>query len=981
MIFSGEFHYWRLPDRTRWEPTLKQYKAAGLNAIRIYFHWGFHSPAEGVYHFDGNRDIEYLLNLCEKLNLYVMAAPGPYICAETHAGGYPSWLVAKRHLRIRHNMAMLWRTYDEEFAMHELEWYRQILPIIARHQITNKPQGCVIAVQPDNELFEVMHGLLPVGLHDQMRILAKGARDAGITVPLFTNDGFEEGGWIPRTTFARTGMPHRDQSKGFGIDWYGFDKYVVFAPSSSPKSWLIDDGQGAGEWSEWDPRIVKNAVDKLEKTVRGFGGGAAETPLFCPEMQGGWFNHYLLNHTYDEIFDFFGENYTKLILDSLLAQGVTMNSIYIIYGGTNWGMLGDPDVYTSYDYSACIREYGYISSRLRAVRQSILFSRSFGIYLTKTDRVESPTITLSIPDVLNVQRITAPGVSDQQVEFSFLRNFDKKRRDTFQIEVPFTSYMNQTITLALSCQLPYKQTMTTVGNYVAANGARLILSTLPIITRILTADKSTEVWIVAGNSIGEIAFDNSDKDLDFTGNMRHSLRDQGAAIVIGFGDIQGWTKVSKAGKSMYIVSLSPNDVATLYADFHDPFWHKEEAVSQPTIVTWGSDSAYYNHEEGKLEISYNDDELDLHILSFDKTQVALAQDKYNLPFIYHQPLNRAHQDEPTLQIPLTNWEFRTTDLATLPWTDLVPKGKEIASFDSLDHLYTSGHVLYRTTFKADQGKNVTLSLNARNRATVILNGKIIGGHTTYSRQLFMPGAKIGPDPSFLGSQKHTLPSALLNGVNDLVIAVDSFGLCRQAFIMNDIRNPRGIISAKLSGLDAAAKKEAEDGWKIAGVDVQQLSNPYDTTGWPDERTKSTQWDDMKVIEELTAHPVSTFKVFAADGPRWIRFTFDYDHPADVHAPLRLHLDGAFTAIVLLNDIVVGRYYGNGDGPQHDFYLMDGLIKPQGNQVEMLVYTWNNVDDAQAFISGWPIIPGSGNLIKPFAKHLPDWKVKSDTFSI
>lgn len=59
-----------------------------------------------------------------------------------------------------------------------------------------------------------------------MKILARAARDAGITVPLFTNDGFEEGGWIPRTTFARTGMPHRDQSKGFGIDWYGFDKYV-----------------------------------------------------------------------------------------------------------------------------------------------------------------------------------------------------------------------------------------------------------------------------------------------------------------------------------------------------------------------------------------------------------------------------------------------------------------------------------------------------------------------------------------------------------------------------------------------------------------------------------------------------------------------------------------------------------------------------------------------------------------------------------
>jgi hypothetical protein len=46
MIISGEFHYWRLPDRSRWETILRQYKAAGLNTIRIYFHWGYHSPSE-----------------------------------------------------------------------------------------------------------------------------------------------------------------------------------------------------------------------------------------------------------------------------------------------------------------------------------------------------------------------------------------------------------------------------------------------------------------------------------------------------------------------------------------------------------------------------------------------------------------------------------------------------------------------------------------------------------------------------------------------------------------------------------------------------------------------------------------------------------------------------------------------------------------------------------------------------------------------
>jgi beta-galactosidase GanA len=75
MILSGEFHYWRLPDKSRWKSILQEYKNAGLNTIRIYFHWGFHSPDEGVYHFDGNRDLDYLLTLCEELHLFVLAAP------------------------------------------------------------------------------------------------------------------------------------------------------------------------------------------------------------------------------------------------------------------------------------------------------------------------------------------------------------------------------------------------------------------------------------------------------------------------------------------------------------------------------------------------------------------------------------------------------------------------------------------------------------------------------------------------------------------------------------------------------------------------------------------------------------------------------------------------------------------------------------------------------------------------------------------
>jgi hypothetical protein len=173
-LASGEFHYWRVPDRSRWESILKTYKSCGFNCIRIYFHWGYHSPKEGVYHFDGNRDVDYLLQLCSKLKIFVLAAPGPYICAETQGGGFPLWLIAKRDVGLRH-MSWLFKLWDYKFAEYSKQWIDNIMPILKKHQITEKEDGCVLAVQLENELFEFW-SWLPIGFVDEMKSLAKFTR-------------------------------------------------------------------------------------------------------------------------------------------------------------------------------------------------------------------------------------------------------------------------------------------------------------------------------------------------------------------------------------------------------------------------------------------------------------------------------------------------------------------------------------------------------------------------------------------------------------------------------------------------------------------------------------------------------------------------------------------------------------------------------------------------------------------------------------
>ena len=54
---------------------------------RTYIPWNIHEPEEGVYDFEGMKNIEAFVRLAEKLNLLVILRPSAYICAEWEFGG------------------------------------------------------------------------------------------------------------------------------------------------------------------------------------------------------------------------------------------------------------------------------------------------------------------------------------------------------------------------------------------------------------------------------------------------------------------------------------------------------------------------------------------------------------------------------------------------------------------------------------------------------------------------------------------------------------------------------------------------------------------------------------------------------------------------------------------------------------------------------------------------------------------------------
>src|SRR5438270_523899 len=115
VIWSGEFEYWRLPSSSQWLDILQKMKAEGYNAVTIYFDWAYHSPKPGVYDFSGVRDVDKLLDMAARVGLYVIARPGPYINAETSAGGLPGWLTTQAG-KARTNAADYEAAADEWFT-------------------------------------------------------------------------------------------------------------------------------------------------------------------------------------------------------------------------------------------------------------------------------------------------------------------------------------------------------------------------------------------------------------------------------------------------------------------------------------------------------------------------------------------------------------------------------------------------------------------------------------------------------------------------------------------------------------------------------------------------------------------------------------------------------------------------------------------------------------------------------------------------
>ncbi|MEU1302425.1 glycoside hydrolase family 35 protein [Streptomyces shenzhenensis] len=327
VVWSGEMHPFRLPSPSLWRDVLQKMRAHGYNTVSVHVAWNYHSAAPGHHDFSGVRDLDLFLRTAAETGLYVILRPGPYIGAEVDAGGFPGWLTVTEGTA---------RTADPTYLGHVDEWLTAVNRIARRHQFTDGG-GTILLYQIENEYDP--HADRPTG-RAYMSHLYRKARADGIDVPLFHNDKGANGHWVP-------GSFDTGGDKGGWL--YGFDGYP--APSQTPPD--------RGRFGTGGPTGGASASPRTPGFAAEFGGGRSDP----------WGGAAFDGKGYAEARRTRDAAYERRFHLTNLANGLTLHNVYMTVGGTSWGWLPAPAVYTSYDYGAAVDEARNVTSKIAPMHQ------------------------------------------------------------------------------------------------------------------------------------------------------------------------------------------------------------------------------------------------------------------------------------------------------------------------------------------------------------------------------------------------------------------------------------------------------------------------------------------------------------------------------------------------------------------------------------------------------------------------------------
>ncbi|WP_433375569.1 beta-galactosidase [Actinoplanes sp. CA-142083] len=886
-LWSGEMHPFRVPSPDLWRDVLEKMKAIGFNTVSFYFDWGFHSPAPGVYDFTGVRDMDRLLTIADQVGLYVIARPGPYINAETDGGGFPAWLATQ---------AGRARSDAPDYLAATDEWQSAIDAIIARHQFTDGT-GSVVLYQIENEL-----AATGTSQRNYLQHLYDKARADGIRVPIFHNDKGRNGYWVPPSSTVPGTLPGP-------VDLYAFDGYPggtchtdgsVGSPNAAP-DWGI---QGAG----------------------GAKGGATasdKTPGFTAEFGGGWFDYWGSVGTYPCTAIRQGPGYERVFYGTNIANRLTVQNFYMVSGGTSWGWLPAPVVYTSYDYGAAIDEGRQLRPKAQTLKTLGYFVQSVAplTRVDKGDAVPTSSAATKIEHTVNAETGT-------NFYFAVHNPSSATTDDSFTFPVT-TADGTYTVPLRLNGQ----DAKTLVANY-DLEGNHLVYSTSEIMTHlrgvallhgrdgeagetVLRYPSEPRVQVLEGAA--EAAYDAATGDLRLTYSHHGIIR----------------VRVTAPDRPSLTLLIADEDAAAT-------FWRVDDMlVRGPQLVR----SAHVHN--GRLALTGDtkaSSPLEVwapaRTLTWNGKPVATRPDNGALLAVRNLPGPR------DIALPdLTAWRYaaespeakpgfddaawRTADLTATNSTTKPPAGQVVLTAD--DYGFHHGDIWYRGHFDGPAPASVTLDWGGGGAglAQAWLDGVHLGQRTIPSGVASPPTRNNDTFP--ISSDLQT------DGPHVLSIMVRNNSHNEDGGVNDAHKEGRGVIGATFDGVVPSGVT-----WRIQGTaGVDPVRGPLNNGGLYGERNG---WS-LPGFKDRSWSPVSQPFAAAAPGTSWYRTSFNLRIPADVDASLGLTIgdpavprsDRHYRVLIFVNGWNMGQYIAD-VGPQHTFALPTGVLDPHGRNTIALAVT-------------------------------------------
>jgi beta-galactosidase GanA len=910
VIWGGEFHPFRLPSPDLWRDILQKMKASGFNTVALYFDWGYHSPKQGVYDFSGIRDIDRLLSMAEEEGLYVITRAGPYVNAELSRGGFPGWLVNQRARA---------RTDDPDYLKAADEWLSQINPIIAKHQINADPRRKygVILHQIENEL-----ALTTPSQRRYMDHLYAKARADGITVPLFHNDQGRNGYWVPESS--------KVEKVVHGLnDMYAFDGYPGGTCTVEGKP---TRGVAAPDWGFYGPGGAK-----------GGASASPDTPGFLAEFGGGWFDYWGSNGGYECNAIQRGRRFQRVFYGTNLANGIDIQSFYMVYGGTSWGWLPAPVVFSSYDYGSAISEP-------RVLRDKAMEMKALG------------GLIASVPDLAGMIPAGQPEISSPHIQIYHNKSPETDARFLMVTHKPSNGQTDDAF--RFTADLPdgrYTVPMQLNGfdakwlvAGVTLNGQRLVYSTSELQSSqnsvmllygragepgetVLRYASAPKVTVLKG--LADSAFDAAKGDLKL--NYTH----QGRAVV----------RIEGGDRPPLTLILADEAEAAHY-------WRQGDAlVRGPALVRSATVKG------GTLALTGDTDGADALEIWAPKTVRSVswngAQVTTKISEVGSIAATRPLSGPAEIALPaLTDWRMAKGSPEAEP-------GFDDSAWQAIDHRSYAP-----TTIRPDGQPNMSMDAYGFHDGDVWYRGRFTGTPDAKALSLFYGGGGAGlvqawvdgqfvgeaetpsglPRPITTGTARFALPVSAQSGDHVLSVMVRNNGHNWDLDSDDFHKEARGLVSASLEGGSGGRSFAVPIDWKIQGKKGgETLPDPVrgpannggqygERMGWHLPGFDDSRWSKASLPAKQ-----------AAAGTSWYRTDFALNVPKGQDATIGLSFGDAskprspvrYRVLIFVNGWNMGQFIAH-VGPQRTFPIPEGILNHRGkNNIALAVTSDGQPGDA------------------------------------